>query len=356
MNHLQSFQHHCQIYYQKSLSISNHLKDANGKGNYNDCSFEESKVVLDLFEHHIRYSPQPPSSSVLLSNAKQEHIEITIEQKDMLLSAKVKKYSDVLKKCGLFIEYNDDPSKIKYLPQHVLGEYTRIKDKERRNAHVTKMKERNKIFFCYLQENIQNERLKSLSKIIIDQYDVTTQNYLAYARSRIRDFVKKYQKNIGSHSLLAGMKNVIEKQIEMEDQICLWKFSSTVITESSLFLHMNGENGNSSYMKDCINVLTSFLVYCGEERDVETSAKNDGSDESLVLFHIHPFISNAFLRHILCDIPSSLDSRPTGTFGCFDHNNEEASQILVRSNCVGQLDESYLMKFVLWSKSFCEIM
>ncbi len=379
MAHLQNFQQHCKIYYEKSLSIGESRGGA-------DESTEKSEVVLDAFEHHVRYSLS--ENNVLMDSngnnsisspsltQNEDSIIIVAEQRDFLNSIRVKKHSDELKTCGLYIEYNDDISKIKYLPQHILTEYSKVKDGERRNAHETKMKERSDIFIRHLQESILNDsrHYYSFSKFM-GEYDVTTQSYLTYVRSCIRTFVMKYQQNIGSHSLLAGMKKLIEKQMEMDEVICLWKFNSAVITESSLFLFTNndvkGKNESltlPSYLNDAINLLTSFLVYCGEKTDVESNDTNEKeNEESFVSFHVHPFISNSFLRQMYLELPSSLDARPTGSFYSnekFDANdhdkevttNSEETKLLVRSNFVGQLDESYFVKVIHWANSFCAVM
>ncbi len=367
---LQSFRHHCKLYYEKSLSISE-----NGDSNEqkNGQYMEESKIVLDTFEHHIRYAHSnalllPSTHDIIMNSSPTSNTaspanvqdELFLEQREFLLSARIRKHSNILKECGLYIEYNDDPSKIIYLPQHSLTEYAKVKDKERHSAHESKMKERRNMFCHYLQETIQNEKM-NLSSRFIGEYDVTMHSYLSHARSCMRNFVNNYQSNLGSHSLLAGMKKLIEKQIEMKEVICLWKFNSTVISESSLFLISNGESGQSPYMIDSVNVLCSFLVYCGERRDIES---NDATtekeiDDVCVTFHIHPFISNSFLRQMLYELPSNLDARPTGKFFSYDQmsikDEEEKSKIQLRTNHIGQLDESYLMHFLHWSNAFCEI-
>ena len=377
MDHLETFQQHCKIYYQKSLS--------RGESKSNDDErTEKSKFVLDTFEHHIRYSLLSSNNDNATSlvkgspsaTATMQNEESKLEQKEFLTSARVKKYSDILKKCGLHIEYNDDLSRINYLPQHILIEYSNIKDTERRNAHQIQIKERKGTFLRHLQECIENgnETHQPFSKFM-GEYDVTTQSYLKHVRSCVKTFVAKYQKNIGSHSLLAGMKKLIEKQIEMDEVICMWNFDSTIITESSLFLLSNdnvtgkGEQGYpaSSYMIKSINVLMSFMVYCGKKRDVESHDTNENENtRSLVSFHVHPFISNAFLKQVHHELPSTLDAKPAGTFCSYDeiiandealtNNSARVGRPLVRTNIVGQLDESYFVKAIQWAHSLCEIM
>jgi len=225
-----------------------------------------------------------------------------------------------------------------------------VKDEERRLAHIMKMKERREsLHNLFMKHSGDSEATDSR---FLGEFDVTTQKYLANVRYSVQKFVGQYKNNIGSHSLLAGIGKIIKEQIEMDDRICFWSFNSSVISESC-FGNLQNQN-RESYMVDAVSVLTSFLIY-NPDHDLE--ANDEPDTEEFVTFHVHPMISNSFLKYILAEIPSSLDAKPTGLFHAEKSSSDEiGSHDMIRTNLAGQFDESMYLSILQWTNSFCEIL
>ena len=332
---VECFRNHCRLYFQKSLSNP----DCCIINNYSDDDFQASKIVLDALEYQ-------------LGNMKE--IGLNSDHEDFLNSEIVKNHSAVLKSCRLFIECDAEDSykeiRSSYpqtqQQQQLLIEYNTIKDEERRLAHLLKMRERRDLLRKLLKES-QIQVDSNTSENFVGEYDITTQRYLRHVRSRVQNFVSQYKSNIGTHSLLAGIRKIIEQQIDSGEQICLWKFNSMVISESQ-----SGE----SYMRDTVSILTLFMIF-NPDKDVESKGMDEGNYEDILHSYIHPVLSNSFLKYIMSEIPSHLDAKPTGTF----HHDENIflcnkTRPLVRTNVLGQFDESLFNSVQDWSKSVCDIL
>jgi hypothetical protein len=368
------FRQHCKIYYQKSLSLSEERSAT--KTLHDDGEIQASQVVLDALEHQIGNHSQENDIAM--------KIVLTDDHKGFLNSDRVKQYSDVLESCKLLLKYNDDGGQsitTCSVPKHyqqLLIEYTQVKDEERRLAHVMKMKERKEILHGLLEKMNKQVKQKSYNNRSSEhaqgpdhdtywyagEYDVRTQKYLSHVRTSTQEFVGQNKQNIGTHSLLAGIRKIIEKQIEMENQTCLWRFRSSVISESC-FGSSENQNGEK-YMKDTVCVLSLFMVY-HIENDLEASMEDEceykSEFEDFITFRIHPGISDSFLKYIVAEIPSNLDAKPTGSFqaiACSDNvpsgKQTSQSQNLVRKNLSGEFDESMFVALKQWSDSFCEIL
>ncbi len=336
------FRKHCRLYYQTSLSISDNSNYTCTNSGSSEDKIQASRVVLDALEHQLGNAPDT---------------ELSNDHRDFLKSERAKKYENELRSSGLYIgieeigQYCSDDEqpvgKVKsyYKPQEILLEYSKVKDEERRLAHITKMKERRETLHNLFLKHSGDA--KSTSTRFLGEFDVTTQKYLTHVCCRVQKFVCRYKNNIGSHSLLAGIGRIVKEQIKMNDEVCFWSFNSSVISESC-FGSLQNQDGKS-YMEDAVSVLTSFLIY-NPEQDIE--ANDDGDTEEFITFHVHPMISNSFLKYILAEIPSSLDAKPTGRCG----SRESSNQPLVRANLTGQFDESAYLSIVQWTKSFCEIL
>ena len=342
--HLKNFSSHAKLYYQRSLSI-NEKNDS-----IEDQELQACQVVLNALEHQ-------------LINAHEE--DMTIDYKSFLSSDEVKQHSSQLKSCGLYIEIEGSPMNSTSttttqvtLSHHVLVEYAKVRDEQRRNAHMKQMEERR----LYLEDLVQNKLKQRSSSSSANnnttenspmklhaggsEYAVSSQSYLKQVRSIAKNFCTKYKDNIGIHSFLAGIITMLEKQINAANHVILWTFNGSTLSEVS---DPNLKQSGEEYMNDAVELLMSLMVYYPNVDRAEEGKEKEY--ESMYSFHIHASISNPFLTYILSELPPlrKLDARPTGRFEKMDASIEG------RRNAGGGADEH--MSYIQWTQGFlCEIL
>lgn len=368
----EAFRQHCKLYYQKSLSTSwaneNVTEESHGGNNKNDL--ELSKLILDAYEHSLSCKHNALHTENGISN--------NVELNKFLNSQLAEKYMNEIQSCGLLLTSNNQDNhdykegkNSRYLPieQQQLIEYTTVKNEERRIAHVLQMKARSNILKSILQEveTLRTQTQSNNASTLIGEYDVTTQQYLTSTRTRIHNFVRQYKSNLGTHSLLGGMRALIETQIESGETICLWNFNASVISEACFGNNIEeGQGGDDNYMKNAISTLCSFLIFYQDDYfDVESShIKNRLEEEEETLkFYIHPLLSDIYLKSIMALFPSSLDAKPTGNIYVEGlslgnkYERQDGDDNFVRKNVLGKRDEP-IFSFSLqqWTNSFCDIL
>mmetsp|Transcript_13859 Transcript_13859/g.20154 ORF Transcript_13859/g.20154 Transcript_13859/m.20154 type:complete len:231 (-) Transcript_13859:131-823(-) len=187
---------------------------------------------------------------------------------------------------------------------------------------------------------------------------VTSHVYLTNMRGKIRYFLQTYKSHLGTHAFLAGMKKLIEKQSK-EDNIVSWTLNASTLSEvnftSSSSLSSKIHHGED-YMKDAVELLFSFVVPMSLENLSRAEEGKQKEFESLYSFHIHPAISNGYLKTLLAEFrKTNLDARPTGTFEILLSNLKgKKKNFVVRSNISGDMDEH--ISFIDWSRLHCDIL
>jgi hypothetical protein len=333
--HLDNFSDHCRLYFQKSLSIGNVISQ-----NEHDEEYQACEVVLEALHHQ-------------LINIHEE--SISHEYKEFIMSEKVKKFSNQLQSCGLLVDQEDlllarPTTKTAHTQdQQMLMEYSQIRDQQRRQAHKLQMEQRK----TYLNKLMQ-AKLKTSSELpaFTDttgqtmEGSVLSQEFLMRVRKIVKYFCRKYKDGIGTHSFLAGVKTMIEKQLASEEVI-LWTFNGCTLSEASI---SSTDTNHEKYMDEAVELLNSFMAFNPNEDRME---KAKGQEfESMYSFHTHTSISNPFLRYILSEFPPTgdLHARPAGSFEPMPGATER------RNNIDGDLDE-HSMSMLPWKQGLrCEIL
>lgn len=340
--HLENFGKYCKLFYQRSLSIH----DSETTSDEDQAELQASKVVLDALEHH-------------LINVHED--AITSEYQSFLGSSEAKKNSNHLMSCGLLasnVDTSIQPKEVitatPSLTNEALAKYTNIRDQERRNAHQFQMNKRR----LYLDQLIKRKIPQPVSAST-NHYDktmgdhlVNSQAFLKHVRSGIALFTRNYKKHIGAHSFFAGVKTMIEKQLEEDKRgtCILWTLNGSTLSEVNFSSSDPSQKHNGEvYMDDAIGLLSSFMLYYPNEDLAEKASSQE--HESMYSFFIHGSISNSFLRYILSDLPSSRDlhAKATGTFHCKD------TSIGKRDNADGANDE--YLGIIPWTQGLrCDIL
>ena len=188
-----------------------------------------------------------------------------------------------------------------------LLEFSKVRDDIRRRAHEKGMKERRNMFLEILNENN--------SSSVLDRKDNPENIYAGY-ETCVKDFASNYKKNIGIHPLLAGVRHLLQSQINHIDRIVIWKFYSTSITEAidtnnSTSMTENSDN-SFIFMSESVVMLHSFLVRAIEEEEKETI---DVSYEEIVsCWKVKKSLNKRKMKRLLSFLPKmkELHAKPTG--------------------------------------------
>lgn len=349
---LDQFSSHCRLYYQTSLSFHD-----SEMTNEQKSAIQASKCCLDALEHQI-------------ANAHEE--SLSLEYREFLNSKEVKEHSNHLAECGLHItlpseeDSSEDEEAPKPILKHSLShqelvEYSKIRDKERRNAHALQMEERRKYLDELIKKTFRKSKIEASdpndSNILVTSLitesslnSLNSREFLNQARSKIGSFSSKYKINVGTHSFFAGIKKLIEKQMENNDNCILWTFNSSTLSEvNHSCIGPTEKHNGETYMDEAVELLSLFLVSYHDE----SLRKEIDENEPMYSFYIQPSISNSFLSYILGSFPSSheLHAKGTGTFKVLDDG------IIQRSNANGTNDESIYFFMIPWLQNLrCEIL
>ncbi|KAL7463327.1 hypothetical protein ACHAXS_003703 [Conticribra weissflogii] len=303
----------------------------------------------------------------------------------------VQKHDRLLTECGLeridrFVgesAMTNDNATVLFL------KYTRMRDEMRQKSHKLAMVQRQTSLFELLSHSEQ-ERSSCLDYNVgvsgktsndndIVKPNLTRLHDVQRVITTVQSFVKKYQSNIGSHSFLAGLHEMISAQMDAKTlglahrnddgrKIIRWKFRGTVLTEACRSGSCEKEE-SMAYAKDATALLFSFLVWVREidmeggriptqsiisndidlDQILNSTASNYSEEvDSVLSFEVNKHLSNANLRRILAALPNPkyLDARATGTVEILNaseatNGGTAASVVKPRINCDGHLDESW---------------
>jgi len=331
-DHLEKFSGHCQAYYQRSLT---NAEDSNSS----DREFLACQIILDALEHQ-------------LINVHEE--EISHEHKMFLSSDIAKQHSAQLKSCGLHVHCQPAESSSSgvgsspMLSHQILAEYAKIRDQQRRLAHESQMEQRKVQLEKLIRKKVQDAN--HIGEDTIGEYVVTSQSYLNHVRGVVRIFASRYKGDIGTHSFLAGVRSLIEKQMNVDSKMIMWSFNGSTLSEVSF----NSANPRlkkcgEGYMKEAVDLLTSFMI-CFRSMESTEEAK-EKEYEPMYGFHVHPMISNNYLRYIVSELPSqkNLEARATGSLETMSDSECER-----RGNALGSMDDQ--SSLIPWSNFPCNIL
>jgi hypothetical protein len=184
--------------------------------------------------------------------------------------------SEEIRRCGLHDRavFLSNPA--------LLEQYITIRNQQRSLVHHEQMRKRLTLFYQLLYET------EKCSTKLTEQI--------------LRNFVKNYYGNIGSHAFMAGLRTVLEKQIEKDSHTAKlycssWTFAVAAITESC-----HASRGDI-FIKDVLTVLTGVFTRMSE----------DG--EAMISFLVSPSLSDEDLRRLVQCLPKlgRLNARPTGS-------------------------------------------
>ena len=346
---IQQFSRHCHSFYNSSLIITNSSTSLDKNVGYamsNDYKVSHGKIVMEALDRigiirSVAESCWAPNPSEVKNTARESLAKLRQEH---LLASEC--HRDLLDDCGLFnvdkfISHdcfwdNNNESSVSY------EQYTQIRDAIRRKSHKLAMAQRQSSLYQLLSENEQDTKSKSLTQL----------KHVKQANSTIEQFVRKYRRNIGSHSFLAGLHRLIHKQLhpKSNSDIVQWNFRGSVLTEAC---HSNDDGDTEAYIRDATAVLFSILIWI-RSYDVEgghgsTIEEHDNSceenHEPMLSFQINKFISNPNLHRILTLLPNpkKLDARATGSLDIYDQKSAiDIKNVQTRKNIDGRLDEAWV--------------
>lgn len=346
---LEKFSSHCRLYYQTSLSF--HDSEMTTE---QISAIRASKCCLDALEYQI-------------ANTHEENI--STEYREFLNSKEVKEHSNHLAECGLHItlpseeDRSEDEEAPKPILKHSLShqelvEFSKIRDKERRNAHELQMEERRKYLDKLIKKTFTKSEIEATDRndsnvlvtSLVTESSLNSREFLNQTRSKIGSFSSKYKLNVGTHSFFAGIKKLIEKQMENNDSCILWTFNCSTLSEvNHSCIGPTEKHNGETYMDEAVELFSLFLVLHYDESLINQIDKN----EPMYSFYIQPSMSNSFLSYILGSFPSSheLHAKPTGKFTILDDD------IIQRSNANGTNDENIYFSMIPWLQSLrCEIL
>jgi len=244
-------------------------------------------------------------------------------------------------------------------PGDLLQEYVRTRDAVRRRAHAAAMRRRRDAFVRRLRDAVAAEGAdRAATSSAASAPRLTRADGVDGARSAVRAFVEQYGQSVASHSFLAGLRRLAERQLgggpaagaaggssgRASPRVARWTFEAAALTEA----------GDDAYARDAVRVLLSFLVLVEDDGDLEggtaaTTAPGDDraaarpadlsaeeGAECALSFEVDKDLSDRNLRRLLAALPHPrrLDARATGTVVEADPRD-----CVPRRNAAGRDDE-----------------
>lgn len=336
--HVENFGRACKSFYARSFTGPSDETTGN--------TDEAPKVVLEALDFYLQHDPTD--------------VEVAWKNNQQSLSAdSIQHYAEDLKSCG-FLDEVDGQTKFPIpIPPDVLLKYTQVKDQQRRSVHIDQMSLRMKHLDAILSSLPTKPNVMTNSEDGTSHPSVTRNSHIKHIRSITSQYMERYKSNIGCHSFIAGLRNVLEKQLSDEtgNRVIQWTFQGSVLTECVI----HGKVAEEEYLKDSLELLLSFMIRVPPPHDLEkgesapSGTETEGDEvgnEYFLSFHIDPFISNARLGAIVDKIPSrnNLHLKATGKF-------DTVTNETIRKNASGKLDEAGFMSFMgNWSDSFCTVL
>ena len=390
---LHRFGEHCRCFYDSSLvlrpsSSSSSLTSLQDEKKADDKSIgandiqkrqNDGKIAIEALDRIIalrsivgsidQQARVVDGLQISINNLRHEHVLIA------------ERHHETLKECGLldmnrFIEHSrasheciDRNEQTDEGPSSLLQKYAQMRDATRQRAHKISMYHRQNSLFELLLEPTPDDdpatpRMSQMQNV---------QNVI----DTIKMFVRDYQSNIGSHSLMAGLHRIVELQLAPKldgkksskdpSYVVRWRFRGSVLMEACRSCHDQDNNlmdDDMAYARDAIKVIFSFLIWI-KNLDVECGSYiipideinlvlddhssyqiNSEQPEPFLSFEIDKHISNATLRRILLALPDPkyLDARATGSVEVLDATSNDHKSALdgvvqKRQNIDGQEDE-----------------
>jgi hypothetical protein len=226
---------------------------------------------------------------------------------ETLLAALPAEQRTLLQRCGLptdsaaIAQTLSDPAALERL--------IAIRTEERKVAHERNIQQRLERVQTLFQKAADCQ--KKYAPTDTPQF-VTTQHDLKQMQQTLKTFVKKYASScVASHPLMAGLRCLIENQLEEPQCSIAWTFDAAVISEAVVAEH---KGASDEYIQQAVTALTSCLVWIPNEENSKEDNDNNNSTSSNILLAVDPSLSNRTLQQLLSVLPSfqALDARPTG--------------------------------------------
>jgi len=389
---LRNFARHCHSFYLSSLSPSSsaqssmhwvespqHCEEEKKSNSCNDLDQKiasDGKIVLEAFDRICVISSFVTKNSVnendrqqlknsICNNLHQNSL-INLRNEHDLCS---KHHLDLLKECGL-LELEEFTNNIN--ATILLQKYIKVRDDMRGQAHKLAMNHRHTSFFELLSRAEKDYLVYPEETCTLSTAETTTSSHATTVNgikatiSKIENFVRKYQSNLGSHSFLAGLHRFIHLQLHPKpgsnlrstdpSYIIQWTIRSTVLSEAHISCAGSDEH---AYVRDALNVLFSLMILSKKE-DIEGGSTagyaQENSSEPLISFEFHKLVSNGTLRRILNVLPKpkNLDAKATGTFVVLGQTENE--RLISRENIDGHLDEPWPLFEMDFRVDFCTLL
>lgn len=312
---LRQFSQYCHIFYSNSLSVKSITNQTKNPPHQIKKSLDFSSSTHDLETR----SKTDENSIVETSKAVLQAFEIICASRKSLPHCGDQSHYAAIAQCGLLDpDFLADIGREKGTSSR-LSSYSKARDEERCKVHEYLMKERKHHFMALLEQKTQEENstdetvaLESGPISMMKQWERENQ-----IKSMAREFSNKYKSRIGVHPFLAGLRRLLESQMQHTQQMVYWSFDTAVITE-------NCTHGNDALMQDALSLLVTFLQYTTSkpmQEDQDEYDKNKyGNDSSnitsnMIHWECKAPISISLLNRILNVLPkwNALDAKPTGT-------------------------------------------
>lgn len=376
---LEQFSRCCESFYNSSLMISNSSTSLDKHSGYamtNDRKVSQGKIVVEALDRisAMRAAAENCCTSKptdVQKNAQRSLAKLR-EEYELIADSNRGLFDD----CGLLnVHVFIATASKNEVHDSIFEKYTQMRDEIRRQSHKSAMLQRQSSLYQLLSENEHAYSNPSTTATPGDNSKSLTQlKHVKQAISITEQFVRKYKRNIGSHSFLAGMHRLIHQQLHAtsKSDVVQWNFRGPVLTEAC---HSNCVGDNEAYARDATKLLFAFLTWIRrdyvEDGKCPNNAKGDvflfdEMNQSLhdmdptLCFQVDQYISNNNLRRILSVLPDpkELDARPTGSINVYsfeiDGTNEKSmnEKVPIRMNIDGRLDEAWPW----WQLHLCNLL
>jgi len=152
-------------------------------------------------------------------------------------------------------------------------EYVKVRDQIRHVVHREAAMKRLDFLWNAIvhQEQITLRHLKNNSSTVssamdenvdLQSRDVTRQWYITKIRAKLRNFVFKYKPLSGTHSFVAGLRTLIERQLDLhDDSLIVWTFRAVTLSECGFRNDDGSKQTITEYIQDSIDLLFAMLVH-----------------------------------------------------------------------------------------------
>lgn len=312
--HFDEFRFYCRAFYEASIGGGGEEERKNDKEHDGTTTYQRGKIVLDALD---RFCMGNSGVAVVDKKEKKKNSD---------------EKSNFLRECGLCERgCYDVPT------TEELDRYIQIRNEERSNAHKLRMKDRQVILLKTIsryEQNLHDDYDDDNNKIVAAEGGEATRkrgqrltrvDEIRGIRDSIRQFVRSYGSAVGSHSFLAGIRRLCERQLKEssvnDDAVLRWTFDSSAITECHILpSYQYTNNKTTTYLEDAVQILTSFLM--------RLPHANHEQDTIQLSWQIHPALSNVNLRRIIADFPpsSNFHANPTGLIHLFHFDDGSAKR------------------------------